>query len=208
MKYQVPALYKRIDAFAKTPANALVAFLWGVCEGIFFFIVPDVYCAYITLFNRRAGWTAIGFSILGTLLASVVMYAVVVLAGNGIITYLLHVPEISRPMLDTVSNTLAAGGLAGLGKLHISRLILGAIPSKVYSSLAALAGIPLWAFLLWTIPMRILRLSWAMLLSTWLNGRYSASIKAHTKSWTVGYVIFWTVLHASYYVVVALSFHQ
>jgi hypothetical protein len=111
-------------------------------------------------------------------------------------------------MVDSVANSLETGGLVGLSELHLARLPLGAIPSKVYSSLSALNDIPLYLFLLWTIPMRILRLSWAMLLATWLNGKYRDSIKRRANTWTVAYVAFWVTLHASYYLIVALTFHK
>ena len=44
-------------------------FWWGLVEGLVFFIIPDVYISFATLFSLRAGAVAWLFSILGSLVA-------------------------------------------------------------------------------------------------------------------------------------------
>ena len=52
-------LAERIPQLARNERVAgWTGFLWGFAEGLFFFIVPDVYVTFATLFSIRAGATA------------------------------------------------------------------------------------------------------------------------------------------------------
>ncbi len=46
-------------------------FWWGLAEGLFFFIVPDVYISFAALFSLKAGAVAWMFSIAGSMIARV-----------------------------------------------------------------------------------------------------------------------------------------
>src|SRR5436309_15079983 len=50
------------------PGSAVIGFTWGFAEGLFLFIVPDVFITLATLFSPRRGGLAWATSIVGSVL--------------------------------------------------------------------------------------------------------------------------------------------
>jgi len=117
---------ERIQRLARDERLArLAGFWWGFAEGVFFFIVPDVYVTFAALFSLRTGVVAWVASIAGSLTGVVTVYLLVAL-GVNYVPFLNLIPGISERMLFAVGAQLGADGLP-----YTPLLILGGVPLKV-----------------------------------------------------------------------------
>ncbi len=129
-------------------------FWWGLAEGLAFFIVPDVYISFATLFSLRAGLVAWLWSIVGSLVAVCAIYVLVAMLGVGYVAFLDSIPAISRTLVEQTAVRLTADGLP-----YTPLLVLGGVPLKVYAALAFTLGTSLGAVLLWTACARVVRIA-------------------------------------------------
>lgn len=169
-------------------------FWWGFAEGVFFFIVPDVYVSFAALFSLRAGVVGWAASIAGSLTGVVAIYLVVAF-GFNYVPFLDLIPGISERMLFAVGAQLGAGGLP-----YTPFLILGGVPLKVYAGVAATVGIGLGPMLLWTVFARIVRIAptFALVAATRLLFRRSIDARAIAWSALLGFV--WVAFYVFYFV--------
>ena len=106
-------------------------FWWGLAEGLFFFIVPDVYISFAALFSLKAGAVAWLFSIAGSMVAITVIYLLATMLGLDYLAFLEWIPGISGSMIARVEAMLATAGLP-----YAPLLVLGGVPHKVYGGIA------------------------------------------------------------------------
>lgn len=139
----------------------LVAGLWGLAEAIFFFIVPDVWLSIVGRKKLSVGIIACLYSLLGALLGGVVMY----LWGSSnqlhVNQFLEKIPAINTEMIKGVITQLQEQGLVAV--------LLGPLsgtPYKIYAGQAAGQEINLLAFMLISIPARLVRF---MLITTFFH---------------------------------------
>lgn len=189
-------LYDSILHFSKTKLNWLIAFIWGLAEGLFFFIVPDVYIAFVSLFNPRGGIFAALSSVAGSLISAVIVFSLFSTLGESLSAVLLKIPGISPAMISHVSLDLSNKGLVSLIDAP-----LNGIPYKVYSVNAALENFSLNYYLLWSIPSRLERILPVTLVAAVLGTLFKRSLCKRTKFWLVGYTLFWLTIYTLYYLV-------
>jgi len=130
-----------------------IAGAWGFAEATFFFVVPDVWTSWVGLRHpKRAVGTT--FSALGGAMA------------GGAVTYcwgrrvtadssrraLAKVPAVTDAMISDVEQEMARSGPAAL-----LRGPTRGVPYKLYARAAGLQRTSLAAFLLWSIPGRMIR---------------------------------------------------
>lgn len=173
----------------------VAGFLWGFAEGLAFFIVPDVYITFATLFSLRAGIIAWVWSILGSLAAVVVIWALVVLLGGGYVAFLPKIPAISLGLLQQTTVKLAADGLP-----VTPFFVLGGVPLKVYVALAFTLEISLGTVLLWTIFARIVRIAPVFLLVVGVRLALRRHVDEYPGLWLTLFVIAWGVFYAFYFI--------
>ena len=140
----------------------LLALLWGFGEATFFFIVPDVLLTFVA---ARSGRLAVGtclWVLVGALAGGTLMYAWGERDESGALEALDAVPGISPGMLATVGAEIDAHGVAAplLGPIR-------GVPYKIYAAQSASRGIGLGAFLLVSVPARLMRFLF-MSVVTWL----------------------------------------
>lgn len=128
------------------------AFGWGLAEATLFFLVPDVLLSAAGLTDLRRGLVCCLYALAGALAGGMAMY----LWGAGdpaaAAAVVARVPAISADMLAQVQAQLAHAGLYAI--------LFGptqGIPYKTYAIQAAAAGIGPIAFLLISIPARLIR---------------------------------------------------
>lgn len=131
--------------------NVLAA-AWGAAEATLFFIVPDVLLSRIALHDRRRALIACLWALGGALLGGALIWAL----GSGdpepVRSTFARIPAVSPAMIERVQAQLASHGP---WSLFIGPLT--GTPYKIYALEAAGAGIGLLAFLLISIPARLLR---------------------------------------------------
>src|SRR5262245_21751474 len=116
------------DHLSRQRAASGAAFLWGLAEATFFFIVPDVLLTAIGCRSIRAGFHATGFAILGALLGGLIMYAAGNAAPERSRSFLTRVPAIHSQLVERVQLQLSEHGLGAV--------LLGpaaGIPFKIYA---------------------------------------------------------------------------
>jgi len=139
------------------------AFFWGLGEATMFFIVPDVLLSAVALRDRAMALRLCLWTLGGALSGGVVMYLWgqhdVEQAGNA----LAQVPAIGQSMLVRVGTDLER-----LGSLATFLGPLTGTPYKIYAALSPEAGIPLAAFMLISVPARLIRFLLVAAITSWI----------------------------------------
>ncbi len=190
-----PLLADRMRNFSSSRYTIVGGFLWGLCEGIFFFIVPDVLTTLAGLFRFRSGLIVMAASIVGSLLSAVVLYLLVAsLGGPAMVNFIGSIPEISGQVISDVSAQLAESVPAAL-----IRAPLQGYPYKIYSVEAAIQGVSLWQFLLWSVPSRLGRLLPTTLYAGLLGVIFRKRIQRHTRIALAIHATIWVAMYAFYW---------
>lgn len=169
------------------------ALMWGVAEGSFFFIVPDVIISLAALYAPRKSLQHLLAVTGGSLLAGALLYLWAMAAPQAAIATVHSVPFVANSMFEQVRNDYAA-----FGALALCQGPLSGIPYKVYAVLAP-PVIPLGMFLLVSIPARLERLlvSWLIfavagrLLQRSLQQRPNLGLWLHGIYWGGVYLFYW-----------------
>lgn len=179
---------------------AQVGFGWGFVEGLFFFIVPDVYISFATLFSLRAGGLAWVFSILGSATTVVAIYLLTATAGLDYLSFVGAIPGISGAMIERVESTLAAQGLP-----YTPLLVLGGVPLKVYAGAAFGIGLSAGSVLAWTVFARIVRIAPTFALVAVIRLLFRRRIDTRPSIWTAALGLFWIPFYIVYFLRVSRS---
>jgi hypothetical protein len=186
---------ERIQRLARDERLARHAgFWWGLAEGLLFFIVPDVYISFATLFSLRAGAMAWLFSIGGSAVAIVVIYLLTTTLGLDYLSFLDSIPGISAPLIHRVGQDLAAEGLP-----YTPLLVLGGVPLKLYGAQAFSLGFSLGAVLLWTVFARIVRIAPTFAAVAAVRLVFGRRIDARAATWCTLLGIFWLTFYILYF---------
>lgn len=171
-----------------------IGFLWGLAEGTFFFIVPDVFLTLLVPWSLRAALLAWAGSILGSLLAVLLLFRGMGLDAGGLVGLITALPAISPALVGAVSGALALHGLPWtLG------LVAGGIPLKVYAVAAAGQGVPLATMLPWTLFARVVRIAPVLLLAL-AAARLAGDVpRRHPRRWCGGVLLAWAAFYAFYF---------
>ncbi len=170
-------------------------FWWGLAEGLFFFIVPDVYISFATLFSLRAGAVAWVFSITGSLAAIPIIYLVTAVLGVDYLSLLETIPGISGWLIASVGEKLAAQGLP-----YTPLLAFGGVPLKLYAASAFSLGMSLGAVLVWTVLARIVRIAPTYAVAAATRLLFGRHIDERPRAWFAGFCVFWIAFYVFYFV--------
>jgi len=192
-------LKKALEDFEKliVDKNSIywISFLWGISEGVFFFIIPDVLLSFIALYSLKKGMKSSFIVLLGSLSGAIVAYYFV--APNVDITqFLLSIPLINKALLVKALEHLQIGAKG---------VVLGPItgtPHKAYSMLAWQLHIPIVPYLFYSAISRWLRF---LLVVTGIHLTHSFVRKDITKSKVFSYallLLFWLFVYVAYYILV------
>jgi len=187
---------ERIKRLARDERLALHAgFWWGLAEGLFFFIVPDVYVSFATLFSPRAGAMAWLSSIAGSAAAIPIIRLLTATPGLDYLAFLESIPGISGPLIERVGASLAAEGLP-----YTPLLVLGGVPLKVYGALAFSLDLSLGSVLLWTLFARIVRIAPTFVGVVAIRMLFSRRIEVHAIAWCGLLGLFWLAFYIFYFI--------
>lgn len=168
--------------------------LWGFAEATIFFIVPDVVISAATVrCGLRAGLLAALATAIAAAAGGLLVYIV---TANGILdTFLLfhRLPAISDGM---ILSARAALKIESWPVAMLAGSFLG-MPYKIFAAAAAKAGTPLGPFLLWSIPIRLVRFVLVVgaaallrpLFLRWLGP--SLALLPIAAIWIAFYAVFW-----------------
>jgi hypothetical protein len=169
-------------------------FWWGLAEGLFFFIVPDVYITFATLFAPRAGAISWMASIAGSLVAVVLINLLEMKLGLEYTAFLGILPGITEGMIGRVRRMVAVQGLS-----YSPFLVLTGVPLKVYAAVAFAVGVPLGGVLLWTAFARIVRSAPSFAGAVLVRLLLRRSIDARPAMWCALLASFWFLFYIYYF---------
>lgn len=104
------------------------AFFWGLAEGTFFFIVPDVLISLVALVRPRSGWRHILAAIAGGLLGGMILFGWSLHSPKSARQAVARVPLVSAEMFKHVDESFR---VHGLGAVFLGPL--SGTPYKIYA---------------------------------------------------------------------------
>lgn len=170
----------------------LVAFIWGLAEATLFFIVPDVWLTGVAVKDRKKALLACLYALAGALIGGGVMYFWGSHDPSSAQAIVNKVPGIPDSFLSRVAGDLEKEGVPAMlfGPLQ-------GIPYKLYALFSGSMGLSLPAFILWSVPARLVRFVLAALISGWI---FDTGLKAWTlKQKYVFLAAFWIIFYGWYF---------
>jgi glycerol uptake facilitator-like aquaporin len=170
-----------------------IAFLWGVAEATFFFVIPDVFLSFVAMFAWRRTWSHILAAVSGALIGGALLFTWAQANPARAHAAIARVPFVRESMFARVDDGLRTQGL--------SAVLLGSvtgIPYKLYA-IEAPKFFSERNFLLVTPPARAVRflLVWIAFgaAATWLrkrrNWRTAQLLRLHAALWVINYAFYW-----------------
>ena len=185
--------------FAKDDGLARrVGFWWGFAEGLFFFIVPDVYISFAALFSLRAASLSWLTSIAGSMVAVAIIYLCMIPLHIDYLAFLVLVPGISSDLLQRVGHSLASDGLP-----YTPLLILTGVPLKVFAGVAFSLDLSLGSVLLWTVFARFARIAPVFVFFSVVRLLFGRWIDAHPAAWSAALGVSWLAFYVLYFVLLS-----
>jgi membrane protein YqaA with SNARE-associated domain len=173
------------------------AALWGFAEATLFYIVPDVLLSTIAQTSLKRALAAALAAMAGALAGGALLYGFASADPDAARALMLEVPGVSPALAERVAGLIGGGILTGL----IAGSLSGA-PYKLFAVEAAAAGVPLSAFLLASLPARLLRFALAALASWFVFARLLGGLALRTRRWLLAG--FWLVFYAGYFAAMGL----
>ena len=171
----------------------ILAFLWGLAEATFFFIIPDVVLSFVAMLDWRSTWRHIVAALAGALLGGALLFHWSQTDPGAAHAAVARVPFITPGMFAEVNSGLDKMGLLGVLTGSVS-----GIPYKLYAVEAPRVSTQ-FAFLLATPPARAVRFTLLWMIfgaaAGWLRRRYALTARElayiHALIWIVAYAFYW-----------------
>lgn len=165
---------------------------WGFAEATLFFIVPDVLLSRIALESRRRAFVACLWALAGALAGGLVTWAVGHVDPDPLRALFDKLPAIGPEMIARVRSQIET---AGPWALFVGPLT--GTPYKLYALEASGAGVGAAAFLLISVPARLVRFAGVSLLASAVARRAGRFAKLRTLQWL--HALAWLVFYAAYF---------
>jgi len=168
--------------------------MWGFSEALFFVLVPDIILTRQSLLNRKSSWSLLAMAVGGALVGASVAYLLLHNRAEFYVSLLENLPGISTAMITGTERELTESGFWG-----VIRGSFGGMPFKLYTHAAFQLNVPLWLFLLWSLPARGLRFALLMLISSIIGKRARSVDRATLSRIHVGIWLAFYVAYFSYF---------
>ncbi len=173
-----------------------LACVWGLAEGMLFFIVPDVLISLAALCAGRRALRHVAGAVVGAVLAGGLMVAWASADYPSASAAVRNVPFVRERMVAHVDE-----GLEQQGARALFRGAVTGIPYKLYA-VEAPGRMPISLFLAATVPARAARflLVWSVfaVLGSWIRGhkpeRWRLLAWIHAALWASFYIVYWSVI--------------
>jgi membrane protein YqaA with SNARE-associated domain len=174
------------------PKGLAIAFFWGLAEGTFFFVIPDVFLSLVGALDLRSTWKHVVCAVIGATLGGAILFQWARQSPAAAHTTVEHVPFVRESMFARVNQGLRSDGLLDVAVGSVS-----GIPYKLYA-VEAPRYFSATTFLLATPPARGLRfcITWYVFgaVAGWLRKtrglRTASLLKIHAGVWFAVYAIY------------------
>jgi len=170
-----------------------VAFLWGVAEATFFFLIPDVFLSLVAVLRWPRTWKHVVSAVGGAVLGGALLFHLASVDPPAARAAVARVPFIRDRMFNQVDRGFRSQGLPALfwGSIEGIPYKLYAVEAPRFTSEAR--------FLLATPQARVIRflLVWSCfgLISGWLRRRFAFRtihlLPIYALVWIVVYAFYW-----------------
>lgn len=171
----------------------LIAFLWGFAEATLFFIIPDVWISILALQDRSESLIACLYTLAGAMTGGLIMYYIGKANVKKLNDLLIKIPAILSRDIQKVKSDLRRSG--------VKAVLTGppqGIPYKIYA-VNAHSVMSIWAFLLISVPARVIRFIFVALSTNFLSERFLSELSAANKIWITLFI--WVIFYAVYFIV-------
>lgn len=184
---------ERLRALANSHGATVAAFLWGLAEATFFFVIPDVLFTFTGIFAPAAAVRQSLWLVAGTVVGGAVMFRWGSVDAAAARRFLTRIPGISTGMVSRASRATEGRGLWAMVGQSWSF-----IPYKVFAVNAGALGTDLWAFLALTVPVRLGRVLVTALLAAAVGHWEREGVERHTTRWLTAIAVLWVLVYATY----------
>jgi hypothetical protein len=175
------------------PPGLVIAFLWGLAEGTFFFVIPDVFLSLVAILDLRRSWKHIVCALLGATLGGALLFHWAQQNSGAAHAAVAHVPLVRESMFTQVQDGFRKNGVVAMAVGSVSGL-----PYKLYA-VEAPKYCSATTFILATPPARAIRflLVWSVFgtIAAWLQKsrgmRTATLLKIYAAIWLATYVLYW-----------------
>ena len=195
LESKVHSYSKRMTAFLGGP-GIFAAFLWGVAEGSFFFIVPDVIITAAALFSPRKSWKHVVAVLTGSLIAGSALFYWSTSDPEKSLNTVMQVPFVRQKMVTKVKEEFKQHGAFALCLGPSS-----GIPYKLYSVLAP-SYTTFTKFIIVSIPARLERFIITWILFACLGALLRHYNKETEKSSLIIFTAYWMAVYIYYWIVI------
>jgi membrane protein YqaA with SNARE-associated domain len=152
----------------------LIALSWGFAEATVFFIVPDVCLSLITLKSPRSGFIACLYALGGALVGGILTFQMAQTYPTATSSLLLALPGIHPAQMQAVHQQIVEKGTLAifLGPLY-------GLPYKLYVVNGAWTGKSLGLILLLSLPARLLRFLFSVMITSVCNKALTRFTDSH-----------------------------
>lgn len=171
----------------------VLAFVWGLAEGTFFFVVPDVVISLGAILRPKRVWQHVLAATLGGLVGGALMFNWAMRDGESARAAVAHVPFVRAEMFEQVD---AGYARHGLGAIFLGPL--GGIPYKIYA-VEAPKFVGRGTFLAATVPARGYRFVVVWLAFGFVGRMVRRYLKRTDARLLLWHGAFWIVLYAVYW---------
>lgn len=178
--------------------------LWGVCEGLWFFIVPDIILSFACLKGWKTALISTLSIIVGSMVAAVVLYLTIGLLplwSDRWQALWSSLPGYYPRMFEVAANHIQENGAKGL----LSGPSSG-IPYRFYVFESFHQDISLWSLLIWTPLARVQRLFLTPLVILPANAilkkleqKYKWNPLIRQRGWWVALIVYWIGTYIFYW---------
>ena len=169
----------------------IIASLWGFAEATLFFFVPDIWISILALQSGRQGLIACLYAFMGAVIGGLIMYYLGQANVQSMNTLLNKIPAIRAVDVQKVKSDLQKSGAMAV----LFGPMFG-IPYKIYA-VNAHSVMSITAFILISLPARIIRFIFVALITSFASERFLAAFSSMGKLQIV--LIFWVVLYIVYF---------
>lgn len=185
----------RLTAIAESRAALVVAGAWGFAEAILFFVVPDVWVAFVAGFSPRRAIPVLLATTMGAVAGAAVLYLGVPTAP-WLTDAFIALPGVHASDLARVDAAIEVEGW-----LIFTGGIPAGDPVKLAIRAAALAGLPLTGVLVAVALNRLVRVGMTALIFGIIGTVFRGPIHRHpavamalyAACWIGIYAVYWTV---------------
>jgi hypothetical protein len=170
----------------------IVAFVWGMAEATLFFIVPDVWLSIIAVKNLKNGLIACCWALAGALIGGSAIYLLSRNSAINLLEIYMQLPAVTSSLILSVAEKLETQGI-----FAILFAPLAGIPYKLYAAQASSTGIGLSAFMLISIPARLIRFVTVAVFAHFIFMLLNKSPIKLNSSYSL--IVFWILFYIYYF---------